>query len=184
MGACAQLLSREEKASIDEAYLDLSLLTVQEILRRQPELATVPADAPLGLDTPLPAPPKIDWAQAGNVVPLDGQKRDEGGGEDAVKAEEEEEKIKESLEEEVDGWGDVALAIGAELMGKIRAEVRSKLGYTCSAVSLLQRRARERPYLKLSRRASHTTRRLPNYAPRGENRMLRPFSDKQPFLLF
>ena len=33
-------------------------------------------------------------------------------------------------------WHDVALSIAAELMDKIRAEVRIQLGYTTSAVSL------------------------------------------------
>jgi len=34
-------------------------------------------------------------------------------------------------------WGDVALSIGAELMGKIREEVFSDLGYSTSAVEYM-----------------------------------------------
>lgn len=33
-------------------------------------------------------------------------------------------------------WHDVALSIAAELMGKIRDDIRTKLGYTTSAVSV------------------------------------------------
>lgn len=37
----------------------------------------------------------------------------------------------------VGGWEDVALCLGAELMARLRGEVRENLGYTCSAVSHL-----------------------------------------------
>lgn len=40
----------------------------------------------------------------------------------------------EGIEGNATTWHDVALSIGAELMGKIREEVRVKLGYTTSAV--------------------------------------------------
>ena len=39
-------------------------------------------------------------------------------------------------EDEPRTWHDVALSIGAELMDKIRAEVRTQLGYNTSAVSV------------------------------------------------
>jgi DNA polymerase eta len=47
------------------------------------------------------------------------------------------------VEAKVDGddaprtWHDVALSIAAEFMDKIRAEVRTQLGYTTSAVRFL-----------------------------------------------
>lgn len=116
-----------EKASIDEAFLDLSILTIKEILRRHPHLAVVPPDAPQGLDSPLPPPPPISWTEAGNVFPIEGEKQDSENNDDHDGND------GESFEG-VGGWDDVALCIGAELMAKVRAEVRSKLGYTCSAV--------------------------------------------------
>lgn len=118
-----------EKASIDEAFLDLTILTIKEILRRHPHLASVPADAPLGIDTPLPRPPPISWAEAGNVFPIKGETKEADPAVDYDGNDEEE-------AEGVGGWEDVALCIGAELMGRLRGEVRAKLGYTCSAVGL------------------------------------------------
>lgn len=35
-----------------------------------------------------------------------------------------------------DTWGDWAICIGGEIMNEIRAEVRKRLGYTCSAVRI------------------------------------------------
>lgn len=118
-----------EKASIDEAFLDLTILTIREILRRHPHLATIPADAPQGIDTPLPPPPPISWAEAGNVFPIKGETKDADSAVDHDGNDEE-------GAEGVGGWEDVALCLGAELMGRLRGEVREKLGYTCSAVSL------------------------------------------------
>lgn len=118
-----------EKASIDEAFLDLTVLTIKEILRRHPYLASVPADAPQGIDTPLPPPPPISWAEAGNVFPIKGETEDVDPAVDHDGNDEE-------GAEGVGGWEDVALCLGAELMGRLRSEVREKLGYTCSAVSL------------------------------------------------
>ncbi|GHJ89241.1 hypothetical protein NliqN6_5643 [Naganishia liquefaciens] len=115
-----------EKASIDEAFLDLTLLTIKEILRRHPHLASVPFDAPHGMDTPLPPPPPISWTEAGNVFPIRGEPKD---GDSTVDHDGNDEEGTEG----VGGWEDVALCIGAELMAKLRAEVRENLGYTCSA---------------------------------------------------
>lgn len=120
-----------EKASIDEAFLDLTLLTIKEILHRHPHLAFVPSDAPQGMDTPLPPPPPISWAEAGNVFPVRGEA---GDGDPTVDYDGNDEEGREG----VGGWEDIALCIGAELMARLRGEVREKLGYTCSAVSMLQ----------------------------------------------
>lgn len=117
-----------EKASIDEAFLDLTLLTIKEILRRHPHLASVPSDAPQGMDTPLPPPPPISWAEAGNVFPVRGEVKN---GESTIDHDGNDEEGTEG----VGGWEDMALCIGAELMARLRGEVREKLGYTCSAVS-------------------------------------------------
>lgn len=119
----------QEKASIDEAFLDLTALTFREILFRHPHLSNVPPDAPHGIDTALPPPPPISWTAAGNIFPIKGEKGDKSD-EDGNGQEDE-----DSGEEEVGGWEDYALCCGAELMAKIRAEVHKRLGYTCSAVS-------------------------------------------------
>jgi DNA polymerase eta len=120
-----------EKASIDEAYLDQTGLVLQEILKRHPHLNTVPEDAPFALDTPLPLPPPITWDPLSNIFPLRG---DNGGN---VNAEADGDGYDGLVEEELaGGWEDYALSVGAEIMGRIRAEVKRELGYTCSAVSL------------------------------------------------
>ncbi|KAJ9101157.1 hypothetical protein QFC21_003375 [Naganishia friedmannii] len=101
-----------EKASIDEAFLDLSILTIKEIIRRHPHLAVVPPDAPQGIDSPLPPPPPISWTEAGNVFPIEGEKQDSGNNDDHDGNDGE-------ISEGVGGWDDVALCIGAELMARL-----------------------------------------------------------------
>ncbi|KAJ7758864.1 hypothetical protein DFH07DRAFT_884500 [Mycena maculata] len=101
-----------EKASIDEAFMDLTRPVRQILLERYPYLAQVPDDAPLGLDTPLPPPPQVSWQQLGTIIPMD------------------------PSNEEVDApstWHDVALSIAAESMEKVRQQISAKLGYTTSA---------------------------------------------------
>ncbi|KAK7032854.1 DNA polymerase eta [Favolaschia claudopus] len=102
-----------EKASIDEAFMDLTRPTRQILLERYPYLAQVPDDAPLGLDTPLPPPPQVSWDGLGTVVPID-----------------------PSITEELESpstWHDVALSIAAECMEKVRQHIKAILGYTTSA---------------------------------------------------
>lgn len=45
------------------------------LLRRYPHLAQVPKDAPDGIDTPLPPPPRIRWSDlgVGHLIPLTDQ---------------------------------------------------------------------------------------------------------------
>jgi len=105
-----------EKASIDEAFMDLTPMVVDRLLAAHPHLATVPDDAPDGLDSPLPPAPPIDWSKAGNVIPI--QRGEEDSHEEG---------------EEVDTWQDWALCLGAEIMAEVRAEVWKRLHYTCSA---------------------------------------------------
>lgn len=136
-----------EKASIDEAYLDFTVPVRDLILERNPHLATVPPDAPLGLDTPLPNPPDIDWEPLGNVVPVlteEDQARLDGidAGEASKEAGEgKAEKVQAPTSSQViarpadpiNAWSDYALSIGAELMQTCRRGVLQQLGYTCSA---------------------------------------------------
>ena len=126
------------------------------IVERNPHLAKPPAESDLGLDTPLPPPPPIDWDGLGNIVPVLSEKEqkaaeatekdEEGGSEsgtgdmsksDEAKQEKQEappsSQIIEQPADPINAWSDYALSIGAELMQKCRAQVRQQLGYTCSA---------------------------------------------------
>lgn len=137
---------RPEKASIDEAYLDFTIPVRDLILERNPHLAFSPADSPLGLDTPLPGPPDIDWEPLGNVVPVlteeDQATLDAiDAGEDSKEAAEGKAEIRAPTSSQViakpvdplNAWSDYALSIGAELMQQCRRGVLQQLGYTCSA---------------------------------------------------
>lgn len=97
-----------EKASIDEAFLDLTVPVRKLLLARYPYLAQPPPSSPLGLDNPLPPAPSLDWEATGWGTPP-------------------------SLPPQGDTWADVALFLGAELMDRVRGEVVKELGYTTSA---------------------------------------------------
>ena len=146
------MLLGSEKASIDEAFIDFTRPVREELLRRYPHLASVPPDAPNGLDTPLPPPPPISWDGKGTVVPVVPRKEEskeeveppngESSREDEPPAAEivsnasevgdvEEDAVEEDDEETT--WHDVALSIAGELMMRIREDIRAKLGYTTSA---------------------------------------------------
>jgi DNA polymerase eta len=117
------------------------------ILERFPYLAHVPADAPNGIDTPLPPPPAISWEKLSVVVPISPSAE---GSEDQAESSTKEHNLDNGAQEESDEaptWHDVALSIAAELMEKIRDAVRTKLGYTTSAVSTV---------LYLNQEAIHT----------------------------
>lgn len=93
-------------------------MVIDRLLERHPHLATVPADAPEGIDTPVPAAPSIDWSKAGNVVPI---------GVEGVTSEEANDTAHQ------DTWEDWALCMGAEIMADLREDVWKRLHYTCSA---------------------------------------------------
>lgn len=104
-------IQRVEKASIDEVFLDLSAQVRQLLLERYPEL-----DGPAPYDDPtekLPKPPTtaLEW-KADSLVDLD----------DGAEAEEED-----------PDWDDIAMLIGSEIVRDVRAAIREKLQYTCSA---------------------------------------------------
>ncbi|BEI98559.1 hypothetical protein CcaverHIS631_0308580 [Cutaneotrichosporon cavernicola] len=113
-----------EKASIDEAFMDLTPIVIDRLLELHTYLRTVPPDAPDGLDSPLPPPPPLDWGKAGHVVPVD---MGEVGVEDVERECGGWEEGQEST------WADWALCLGAEIMADVRAEVFRRLHYTCSA---------------------------------------------------
>lgn len=110
-----------EKASIDEAFVDFSIPVRSTLLERYPILAQVPED----LDTPLPPAPVIDWGDLSTVIPVNPDEADKQEGASTSRTPD---------PEPAPTWHDVALSIGAELMAKVRREVREKLGYTMSAV--------------------------------------------------
>ncbi|EIW57746.1 DNA/RNA polymerase [Trametes versicolor FP-101664 SS1] len=136
-----------EKASIDEAFIDFTRPVREELLKRYPYLAVVPPDAPNGVDSPLPPPPPISWDGLATIVPVNPPKeppkeQDLPAGESVEStAEDQKSNISEPTDddevvEEDDSlttWHDVALSIAAELMLRIREDIRTKLGYTTSA---------------------------------------------------
>ncbi|WVQ81880.1 hypothetical protein IAT38_004007 [Cryptococcus sp. DSM 104549] len=129
-----------EKASIDEAFLDLTPMAIEKLLEAHPYLATVPADAPNGLDSPLPPAPPINWSKAGNVFPVNGESAgDTGEGEVAAEggsvsgSQEDEGSDTDGGRRSGDNWEDWALCMGGEIMWAVRAEVFKRLHYTCSA---------------------------------------------------
>ena len=140
-----------EKASIDEAYLDFSQPVRDLIIARNPHLASVPAGSALGLDTPLPPPPPIDWERLGNIVPVLSEQEQQAAqaeNKKEVEAENGEDsesdkgatsppppssQIIEQPKDQINAWSDYALSIAAELMQKCRSDVLQQLGYTCSA---------------------------------------------------
>ncbi|WWC90735.1 uncharacterized protein L201_005672 [Kwoniella dendrophila CBS 6074] len=138
-----------EKASIDEAFLDLTPMVIEKLLTLYPYLATIPDDAPDGIDSVLPPPPPINWLKAGNVFPINGiTKSDEKetGQQELPSSQDfgdqEEQRSEDGLEDgdnllrkqqNKDTWEDWALCVGAEIMKDTRDEIFRLLHYTCSA---------------------------------------------------
>ncbi|KAH9958595.1 hypothetical protein BC827DRAFT_1136015 [Russula dissimulans] len=132
-----------EKASIDEAFIDFTHPVRAELLARYPHLAEVPPEAPNGLDTVLPPPPPIAWVGRGILIPINPD-APAGPADDQARAGPADGTGGDTVAEVRGGgdgddedlgwtWHDVALSIAAELMDKIRAEVRTQLRYTTSA---------------------------------------------------
>jgi DNA polymerase eta len=113
-----------EKASIDEAFIDLTRPCRARLLDRYPYLATVPPNSPKGSDSPLPQPPQIRWDGPGSLVPVNDVPAMDGIAD-----------VHAASEDDVMmTWHDVVLSIAAEMMAIARTEVHSQLGYTTSAV--------------------------------------------------
>ncbi|OCF57294.1 DNA polymerase eta subunit [Kwoniella mangroviensis CBS 10435] len=129
-----------EKASIDEAFLDLTPMVLEQLLTIHPYLSTIPDDAPEGIDSPLPPAPPINWSKAGNVFPINGESElqdssqgDEGDMEEQRSDDGNDEENLIRRNSHRDTWEDWALCIGAEIMKNTRDEVFRQLHYTCSA---------------------------------------------------
>lgn len=103
-------LQKVEKASIDEVFLDLSAHAHAILLERFPELARPPPDGEASAQLPMPPISALDW-QADALVDLDD----------------------EQAELDDPDWDDVVLLVASEVVRSIRAAIREKLGYTCSA---------------------------------------------------
>jgi len=69
------------------------------------------------------------WEDHGILIPVDPAPGDSDSAQTTGKD-------ADAEEEELRTWHDVALSIAAVLMDKIRAEVRTRLSYTTSAVSV------------------------------------------------
>ena len=103
-------IQKVEKASIDEVFLDLSAQIHAVLLERYPELS-----GPAPYDDPtenLPRPPTtaLDW-NADALVDLDNSE----------------------TEDDDPDWDDIAMLIGSEIVRAVRAAIRERLKYTCSA---------------------------------------------------
>ncbi|GAW01991.1 eta dna polymerase [Lentinula edodes] len=109
-----------EKASIDEAFIDFTKPVRQVLLQRFPYLSQIPADAPNGVDTPLPPPPPIDWGTDSHLIPIYSNANSESTDE-------------ETSQSAPLTWHDIALRLAAEMMHKVRVDIAAQLGYTTSA---------------------------------------------------
>jgi DNA polymerase eta len=103
-------LQKVEKASIDEVFLDLSAHVHSILLERFEELARPPPYDDPTEQLPMPSISALDW-KADAVVDLDD----------------------EDAEISDPDWDDVAILIGSEIVRDVRAAVKEKLKYTCSA---------------------------------------------------
>lgn len=103
-------IQRVEKASVDEVFLDLSAQIHSILLERYPEISgPAPYDDPTEF---LPRPPTtaLDW-NTDALVDLD---------------------VSETEDDDPD-WDDVAILLGSEIVRLVRAAIRERLKYTCSA---------------------------------------------------
>ncbi|KAL9030808.1 MAG: hypothetical protein Q9196_001105 [Gyalolechia fulgens] len=103
-------VQRVEKASVDEVFLDLSAQVHSILLARYPELS-----GPAPFDDPtecLPRPPTtaLDW-NTDALIDLDNNE----------------------TEDDDPDWDDITMLIGSEIVRSVRAAIRERLKYTCSA---------------------------------------------------
>ena len=103
-------LQKVEKASVDEVFLDLSPHIHSILVERYPEISgPAPYDDPTEF---LPPPPTtaLDW-NTDALVDLD---------------------CSETEDDDPD-WDDIAILLGSEIVRSVRAAIRERLKYTCSA---------------------------------------------------
>lgn len=103
-------ITKVEKASIDEVFIDLSEAVHAELLARYPILSMPPPyDDPTEA---LPRPPTtaLEW-ETDALVDLDAHQ----------------------TEHDDPDWDDIVMLIASEIVRKVRAAIHDKLKYTCSA---------------------------------------------------
>ena len=103
-------LQRVEKASVDEVFLDLSAQVHSILLEKFPEISgPAPYDDPTEF---LPRPPMtaLDW-HTDALVDLDSSQ----------------------TEDDDPDWDDIAMLTASDIVRDIRANIRERLKYTCSA---------------------------------------------------
>jgi DNA polymerase eta len=103
-------IQRVEKASMDEAFLDLSAQVHALLLDRYPQLAGPPPHDDPSQQLPRPPTTVLDWGGA-TLVDLD-------AGE---------------AEEQDPDWDDVGMQLASEIVQGVRGAVRERLAFTCSA---------------------------------------------------
>ncbi|KAL9077289.1 MAG: hypothetical protein Q9157_003431 [Trypethelium eluteriae] len=103
-------IQRVEKASIDEVFLDLSAQIHSVMLERFPELNRPPPYDDPTENLPRPPTTALNWDTDALIDLDEGQK-----------------------EEEDPDWDDIAMLLGSEIVRRVRAMIREKLKYTCSA---------------------------------------------------
>jgi DNA polymerase eta len=103
-------LQKVEKASIDEVFLDLSAHVHSILLERFEELSRPPPYDDPSEQLHMPSISALDW-KADALVDLDDQ----------------------DAETDDPDWDDVAILIGSEIVRDVRAAVKDRLKYTCSA---------------------------------------------------
>ncbi|RFU28579.1 hypothetical protein B7463_g7753, partial [Scytalidium lignicola] len=99
-----------EKAGIDEVFLDLSAQIHSILIKRYPELSAPPPHDDPSENLPMPPSTVLDW-RADSLVDLD----------------------TDETEEDPPDWDDIAMLLGSEILRGVRAAIREKLKYTCSA---------------------------------------------------
>lgn len=101
----------------------------------------------MGIDSPLPPPPPVDWEGKGTVVPVhqpppteakvDGEEPANEQLEAGPSSRTEPEDFElQAEDDDTTTWHDVALSIASEMMMKARQEVLTRLGYSTSAAGV------------------------------------------------
>jgi DNA polymerase eta len=115
--------------------MDFTRPVREKLLQLYPHLAHVPTG---GMETPLPPPPPIIWDELGNLIPVYPSAENPPEGESAP-----DEKLEEQEAAVTTTWHDVALSIAGAMMKSARDEIRTKLGYSTSAVRCLREAVRK-----------------------------------------
>ena len=103
-------LQKVEKASVDEVFLDLSAQIHSILLEQYPELSGPPPYDDPTENLPRPPTTALDW-NTDALVDLDNTE----------------------TEDDDPDWDDIAIQIGSEIVRGVRAAIRERLKYTCSA---------------------------------------------------